>query len=260
MKDINVLISSGVNLDGSLEILGDIETYNETVVDFLDEIEEKVENLKTAKAENDLVNLGVYAHAVKSDAKYLGLVFLANISLEVELASKEGNVEKVNANFDNFLKEINDAVSILKNYIGDGIVLDHEVNENTKISDKTILVVDDSDIIRNFIIKIFNNEYNVIIAHDGKEAIETLETNVFDNLVCILLDLNMPHMNGFEVLDYLDVNSVYDKIPVSIITGDDSKESVERAFTYPIFDVLQKPFNEENVKSIVEKMVLFNNK
>ena len=71
----------------------------------------------------------------------------------------------------------------------------------------------------------------------------------------MLLDLNMPNINGFEVLDYLHENNLFAKLPVSIITGDDSKETVERAFGYPIIDVLQKPFNERDVKRVIEKMV-----
>ena len=257
MKDINILINNGVALDSSLEVLGDIDTYNETVEDFLDEINEKFQNIKISKENNDLINFGVYAHSIKSDAKYLGLKKLASIAYEAELAGKEKDADKINLLYDQLIAEISNSINILNEYIGIKMVDDAEENV---ISDKTILVVDDSDIIRNFITKVFDDTYNVIIAHDGKDAIDVLNTSVFDNLVCILLDLNMPHMNGFEVLDYLEVNNYYEKIPVAIITGDDSKDTVERAFTYPIFDVLQKPFNEVNVKNIVEKMTAFNNK
>ena len=69
----------------------------------------------------------------------------------------------------------------------------------------------------------------------------------------MLLDLNMPNVNGFEVLEYFKTNGLFTKIPVSIITGDDSRETVTRAFTYPIADVLAKPFNERDVKRVVEK-------
>ena len=73
----------------------------------------------------------------------------------------------------------------------------------------------------------------------------------------MLLDLNMPNVNGFEVLDYFKANSLFNKIPVSIITGEDSKENVDRAFEYPIADVLSKPFNERDVKRVVEKTIAY---
>ena len=73
----------------------------------------------------------------------------------------------------------------------------------------------------------------------------------------MLLDLNMPNVNGFEVLEYFRTNSLFTKIPVSIITGEDSRENIERAFTYPIADVLSKPFNERDVKRVVEKTIQY---
>ena len=69
----------------------------------------------------------------------------------------------------------------------------------------------------------------------------------------MLLDLNMPNVNGFAVLDYFKENGLFAKIPVSIITGEDSKENVNRAFTYPIIDVLSKPFNERDIKRVLDK-------
>ena len=76
-------------------------------------------------------------------------------------------------------------------------------------------------------------------------------------MACMLLDLNMPNVNGFEVLDYFKNNDLFKKVPVSIITGEGSKDIIEKAFTYPIVDVLMKPFNELNVESIVNKTISF---
>ena len=113
----------------------------------------------------------------------------------------------------------------------------------------------------SFIKKVFDDSYEVVVAHDGKDAIDVIGTAAaYNNLVCMLLDLNMPNINGFEVLDYLHENNLFAKLPVSIITGDDSKETVERAFGYPIIDVLQKPFNERDVKRVIEKKVDFSEK
>ncbi len=255
MKDVNILIENGVDVNGSLEVLGDMETYDETVIDFLNEIDSKLNNLKESKGNNDLANFAIYAHSIKSDARYLGFTKLAEVAYEEELAGKENNLSRADASYEEMLNQVNLMVSTLKRYIGNTTIQDVKEEVTLNPNSKTILVVDDSDIIRNFISKIFNNTYNVVVAHDGREAIDILNTTTFDSLACILLDLNMPNVNGFEVLDYLDVNNLYNIIPVSIITGDDSKDTVERAFTYPIVDVLQKPFNENNVKDIVDKMV-----
>ena len=95
------------------------------------------------------------------------------------------------------------------------------------------------------------------MAHDGKEAIDILTTTVDNKISGILLDLNMPNIDGFEVLDYFKDNNLFTKYPVSIITGADDRSSIDRAFTYPIIDMLQKPFNERDVKRVVEKTVMF---
>ena len=65
----------------------------------------------------------------------------------------------------------------------------------------------------------------------------------------------MPGVNGFEVLDYLKNNDLLAKYPVSIITGADDKDTIQRAFTYQIVDMLQKPFNERDVQRIIERTI-----
>ena len=67
----------------------------------------------------------------------------------------------------------------------------------------------------------------------------------------------MPRKDGFAVLDYMKKNNLFEKIPVSIISGDSSKETIERAFTYPIVDMLEKPFSDKSVKIIVDKTIWF---
>ena len=78
-----------------------------------------------------------------------------------------------------------------------------------------------------------------------------------ENLIGLLLDLNMPNVDGFAVLNFFRDNNLFDKVPVAIITGDDSKETTERAFAYSVVDVLNKPFNESNVKRVVNAMMEF---
>ena len=123
---------------------------------------------------------------------------------------------------------------------------------------KTILVVDDSNIVRNFVKRIFNSTYNVGVAENGEEAISIINSNKDnDNIVAVLLDLNMPVVDGFAVLDFMKKNNLFLKIPVSIISGDSSKETIDRAFTYQIVDMLGKPFNENDVKRVVERTLYF---
>ena len=118
---------------------------------------------------------------------------------------------------------------------------------------KKILVVDDSLIVKKLIENALQDEYVVVKANNGKEATDLI---VKDKDICaMLLDLNMPDYDGFYVLNYFKNNNIFKRIPVSIISGDDSKETIDRAFTYDIVDMLNKPFSMENIKSAVERAI-----
>ncbi len=121
---------------------------------------------------------------------------------------------------------------------------------------KILLIVDDSSIITTFAAKMFKDEYNVIVAKDGSEAIEAVRNNFDSEFVGMFLDLNMPNFNGFQVLEVFKNHNLFYKIPVCILTGDDTKDSIDRVFNYPIVDVLNKPFNEKEIRICLEKMIL----
>ncbi len=121
---------------------------------------------------------------------------------------------------------------------------------------KILLIVDDSSLITVFASKMFKDEYNVITAKDGKEAIEAVRNNFNNEFVGMFLDLNMPNFNGFEVLEVFKNHNLFNKIPVCILTGDDTKDSIDKVFKYPIVDVLNKPFNEKEIRASLEKMIL----
>ena len=251
MKDVNLLTSNGVNVDQSLELFGDMDTYNDTLEEFLAGVGEKIENIKKYKEASDMANYAILVHSLKSDSKYLGFTKLAELSYNHEMQSKANNVDYVYANYDELMQEAQRIVKLVEEYLGKKAEVKVFEQPSNVEKDKTILVVDDSSIIRTFIQRVFNDTYNFMIANDGREALEIVNSN--QNIVAMLLDLNMPNVNGFEVLEYFKTNGLFTKIPVSIITGDDSKETVTRAFTYPIADVLAKPFNERDVKRVVEK-------
>lgn len=119
---------------------------------------------------------------------------------------------------------------------------------------KAIIVADDSMIIRNIVTKALEGEYIVLQAQNGKEAIDYITKKEY-NICCMLLDLNMPEYDGFMVLNYFKNNNLFSRIPISIISGDDTKETIDRAFSYGIVDMLNKPFSSDKIKSVVDKMI-----
>ena len=123
------------------------------------------------------------------------------------------------------------------------------------VNEKVILVVDDSNITRNLIEKVYKDRYKVLMASNGREAIDIVSTMPEGAILAILLDLNMPDLDGFAVLDFFKQRGLFDKIPVSIITGDNSRETMNRVFAYKIVDVLIKPFSAYDIERVVSKML-----
>ncbi len=254
MKDVNILINNGANVKKALELFGDMETYDATLETFLQEVPGKLEKIKALKEIGDMANYAILVHSLKSDARYFGFEELGEIAYQHELKSKENDMYYVTEHFDELMGEANRVVNVVKKYMGVGGVVDTPEVKHT--NGKKILVVDDSNIIRNFILKILDDSYEVISANDGKEAIDILDDERKRNdIKAVLLDLNMPNVNGFEVLDFYKNKDLFRSIPISIITGVDDKESINKAFKYPIVDILLKPFNERDVKRILEKTI-----
>ena len=123
----------------------------------------------------------------------------------------------------------------------------------------TIMIIDDDKMTCNLIKKIFEKRYDVVLAHNGREAIELLSNDgnnaLKSNISCIFLDLIMPIMDGFGVLDYLNANNYLSKMPVVIISGNYDKETRNRAYSYRIADMLEKPFNVQVVRHRIENLI-----
>lgn len=109
-----------------------------------------------------------------------------------------------------------------------------------------ILIVDDEEINRVILREIFQDEYEVLEAADGKDAIYKIQSR--HNMALILLDVIMPVMDGFMVLEYMQEHSLIDKIPVILITSESVGESEGKAYSYGVADVMHKPFYPYIVK------------
>ena len=268
MKNIKFLEENGVDIAKSLELFGDSKTYNDTIGEFLIGIHNKITQLIQFMNNGDLTNYSIYVHSLKSDAKYFGFVKLADMAYEHEVKSKAGDLYYITSHINDLIKETNSAILLIQEYMkGTDAEASNNSIESTPIENKTtgevydrktILVVDDSNIIRNFVKRIFSDNYNVGTAEDGEKAINIIKANQGNDFIeAILLDINMPKVDGFAVLDYMKKNNLLKKMPVSIISGDSSKDTIDRAFEYQIVDMLGKPFNDQSIKMVIEKTLFF---
>lgn len=254
MNDISILRENGIDVDTGLSLLGDLTMYNDILKEFLNGYTERMKRMKQYLLNQDLVNYAIEVHSLKSDSKYLGFQKLAELSYQQELASKKKDNKTCREHYQELLTEVTRVVEVSKKYLSSStsasVIL---TNENIKRINQKIVVADDSEIIRDFIKEIFEDQFEVLMAKDGKEVINIIATH--KEVVALLLDLNMPNIDGFQVLDYFREKDLFQKVPVSIISGANDKESIEKAFTYDIVDMINKPFNKENVRHIVEKML-----
>ena len=110
-----------------------------------------------------------------------------------------------------------------------------------KMEKDTILIADDAEINREVLGFIFEEQYNIIEAADGEQAIRLIEENG-ENLSLIFLDLVMPKKTGLDVLKFMNEKHYIDLIPVILITGEATDESDEKAYEYGASDIIYKPF------------------
>ena len=129
-------------------------------------------------------------------------------------------------------------------------------------SGKSIMIVDDDLVTRTMLKKIFVEEYNIIEATNGREAIDIIKANsnksVYEkttNIVGMFLDLTMPVADGFQVLDFMTENNMLSSIPVIIISGDYEKETRNRAYNYNIADMIEKPFDFQIIKHRINNFI-----
>lgn len=107
-----------------------------------------------------------------------------------------------------------------------------------------ILIVDDSDMNRAMLREILKDNYSILEANNGAECLSCVE-HLGSSLSLILLDLNMPEMDGFEVLAELSRLGYMDDIPVIIISGTDSTADICRAYDLGATDYIHRPFNTQ---------------
>lgn len=121
------------------------------------------------------------------------------------------------------------------------------------MSKEQLLIVDDEEVNRAILNMMFNSDYEILEASNGEQAIEQIEKS--ENLCLILLDVIMPVMDGFGVLEYMEKNELIDKIPVILITSMTPQESEEKAYTYRVADVMRKPFEPNIVKRRAKNII-----
>ena len=109
-----------------------------------------------------------------------------------------------------------------------------------------ILIADDSEMNRELLAAILEEEYEIIQVNDGVQAVDCLQRHA-EEISLLLLDIVMPHMDGFEVLSYMNKEHWIDSIPVVIISSENSPIYIKRGYDLGATDFIEKPFDANMV-------------
>ncbi len=120
---------------------------------------------------------------------------------------------------------------------------------------KDILIVDDMEINRAILSQIFADRNQILEGENGLEAVQILEERR-EHIAAVLLDILMPVMDGFQVMEKMKDMGLMEKIPVFLITADSSEESMRRGYQLGAMDIIEKPivpyFVRRRVESVME--------
>ena len=122
------------------------------------------------------------------------------------------------------------------------------------VETKTILVVDDEEIMRNALKRILEAEgYKVLLAGDGLELSKTLETTKLD---MVLLDINLPWVDGYELCRLIKGHSLLKQTPVIMCSARKTKEEIDKGFEAGADDFITKPFDIDMMTKVISEHFL----
>lgn len=120
-----------------------------------------------------------------------------------------------------------------------------------------ILIADDSEMNRSILAEMLGDDFEVVEACDGREAINCMRSELGE-LSLVLLDLVMPHMDGFAVLDIMNKFKWIEEVPVIVISADTAAANMERAYELGATDFVNRPFDAATVRRrAVNTVMLF---
>ncbi|MBI1818894.1 MAG: response regulator [Nitrospirae bacterium] len=119
---------------------------------------------------------------------------------------------------------------------------------------KKVMVVEDSSTMRSLIVDTIEDlaGYEAVEVKNGIEALKTLPTQKFD---LIITDINMPNINGLEVVSFVKGHPEYKSIPMIIVSTEQGEKEIQKGLSLGASEYLTKPFLPENLKKVIQKVM-----
>ena len=161
--------------------------------------------------------------------------------------AKDENIDDVVARADKLMYQAKKK----KNMV---ITENEDVDSEEENSKQTVLVVDDSEINRQMLSEMLKNDFRVLEASSGEQCVDMLQEHGGE-ISIILLDIIMPGMDGFDVLEYMRENHWIEEIPVIIISKDNSLASVTKAYKMGASEYIGRPFDAQVIYQRVYNVI-----
>lgn len=222
---------------GLIYCAGEEAFYREMLVSYLDS--DKRRDLMEAFGKEDGENYRILVHAIKSTSLTIGATELSEQAKALEAAAKENNWDYIQDNHE----ELMEAYNILRERI-DGVLNGKKDLEKIWVEegDKKefhILMVDDDSMNLAIGERMLGGKFNLTCAKSGAEAMKLLKTVRPD---LIMLDIHMPDMNGFEVMEWLKQQKELEEIPVVFLTADSDQDVEIQGLKKGAKEYIRKPF------------------
>ena len=177
----------------------------------------------------------------------------ASVSIGAVITDGKETIESVTVRADKLMYQ---AKKTRNTVVCEWSTMHDEQKENfaSAVEKQSILIIDDSEMNRELLKAILEDDYNIYDAENGKVGVSLIE-KYRQNLSLILLDLVMPEMDGFEVLNYLNQKQILDTLPVIIISSDTGNDSIKRTYELGASDYIRRPFDAEVVRKRVSNII-----
>lgn len=211
---------------------GDINFYLEIVEAVLEaDYSQKIQNFYEIE---DWHNYQILVHSLKSSSKSIGAEELSAKALALESAAKIKDIDFIHDNHEDMMQTYSILLHNIRKLFAEPM--------NTTLQPENtfnILVVDDDKISLKMARKILEEFFQVTCVESGKDALAYLQNYTPD---LILIDIHMPEMDGFEVLQNIKINSQTKDIPVIFLSADTDSDTELNSFKAGVMDFIRKPF------------------
>ena len=237
-------------LDRLLEMTGDSAFVTELIESYLENSPQLLLNLRRSFERQDAGEFRMAAHTMKSSSADFGAMTLSAYCKELEMIGKSGKldgVEKLVSQAEAEYERVRPALEALLS----GEETPEEEKEVPRNGEQgRILVVDDYPVNRQKLSRLLEQQgHQIELAENGKQALEKIHEDAPD---LVLLDIIMPEMNGYQVLEQLKAQNILRNLPVIVVSALDEMNSVIKCIEMGAVDYLPKPFDPVLLKARID--------